>query len=361
MRFKLSSATEWTRLPDTEDTFVEIRDLPLDRHDFEVRTVNSLGVRSVPVITANVLILGLQATPSALTNFGGQIVGTSALLSWDRHPALDVRRGGFIEIRHQTSSAGGNGANALLLARVSGDLTVAQVAAKRGTYYGRAVDQVGQFSDTVEWSTDNVAPVQFAQVISSGAFDPNDSSEAVITIQEDPTFPSTDPGNTMLEDTGAQVLKLQTAGTFDTAADVDAIVDFDAFGADENSIEPEGVYFFSSSIVLSALTRMRIETQIDSLTVNTASTFDERPGLVDGFESWDGAVEPGAVDAFIEARFTRDDPLGSPTWSPWERIDTRNLFHRGVEFRLQARSFDPAYNIHVSQLRVLVREVDPAG
>ena len=53
-------------------------------------------------------------------------------------------------------------------------------------------------------------------------------------------------------------MKLQTSGTFNTAADVDAIVDVDAFGADENAIEPEGVYIFSSSIVLNALTRMRV-------------------------------------------------------------------------------------------------------
>jgi len=360
VRYRLSSETDWILLPDIETNFAEILDIAANTYDFEVATVNTIGVQSEVRQLLGVRILGLSAPPETPTNLSGQIVGNSTILQWDRHPALDVSHGGTIEVRHHTDCLGGRAEDAVLLATVTGDLTIVQVPAKRGCYYVRAIDQTGQASGFAEWGTDFLGPVVFAQLISGGAFSANDSDETKITIQEDPTFPSTNVNNTLLEDVGLQVLKLAPDNTWDDAADVDAIADVDLFAADPGAISAEGVYYFSSGVALTDLTRMRVETLIETLAVNTADSFDERPGLVDDYADFDGTPEVGAIDAWIEARFTRDDPLASPTWTPWQRIDTINLFHRGVEFRLQVRSNNPSYNCHVSQLRVLIREITSA-
>ena len=92
--------------------------------------------------------------------------------------------------------------------KVNGDATFTQVAGLVGTYYVRAIDQLGIASDFVERSTEGVRPVPFAQIISAGAFQPNDNVEDQVTIAEAPAWASTNPANTVDVDNINNLIKL---------------------------------------------------------------------------------------------------------------------------------------------------------
>ena len=362
-QYKLSSATDYIDLPRTTNLSTEILDLAPGIYDFRVFTINSLNLTSPFADSNGFEIKGLTATPSAITGFQGQIVGNTALLSWDLHPDLDVRRGGKIEIRHHCDVAGGNSSNSVLLAggTVNGDATFAQVGGLVGTYYIRAIDQLGIAGPFIEWSTATVRPVPFAQIISGGAFSPNDSNEGLVTIGEAPAWLSTNPANTVEIDRSQNVIKLlpktRISGVTPLFSGITLVSAVGTLG----DVEPEGVYHFFTRLELDAITRMRIEIEIDTTIINTEDIFTQRPGLVSDFVSFSGTVDPSVATAFMEARFTRDDPNSSPVWSPWERIEARNFIHRAIEFRIQLRSFDPAYNIEVSQANVRARELGAAA
>ncbi len=357
-QYKLSSETAYRNLARTTDLTIDIFDLGPGTYDFRVITINTLNLESDPAENAGVTIRGLTATPATPTGFTGQVVGTTALLQWDRHPDLDVRIGGKIEIRHHSDVAGGNAANSILLAggEVNGDATFTQVAALVGTYYIRAFDQLGIASGFVEWSTDNVRPVPFAQIISGGAFQTNDSNEDQVTIAEAPAWASTNPDNTVEVDLVTDVIRLPAAEQISDQALFSAIPLVSAVGG-LSGVASEAVYHFFTRLELAAATRMRIEVELATEVTNPEDQFSERGGNVSDFLSFSGIIDPSVCNAFMEARFTRDDPNASPVWSDWERVESRVFFHRAIEFRVQLRSFDPVFNIEVSQASIRAREL----
>ena len=361
-QYKLSSDTDFIDLPRTTNLSREILDLAPGTYDFQVITINNLNLESGPALTGGVEIKGLSAAPVAITNFEGQMGSETVLLTWDRHPDLDVRIGGKIEIRHHCDVAGGNSSNSLLLAggSVNGDATFANVSALVGTYYIRAIDQLGIAGPFIEWSTDNVRPVPFAQIISGGVFDPNDSNQGLVTIAEGPGWLSTNPANTVEFDRTNNVIKLRPKDRISGEALFSAIPLVSAVGS-LGDVEAEGVYHFFTRLELDAVTRMRIEVELDTTILNTEDVFSQRPGLVSDFVSFSGIIDPSVATAFMQARFTQDDPNASPVWSPWERIETRNFIHRAIEFRVQLRSFEASYNIQVNQAAVRARELGAAA
>lgn len=357
--YRLTGESTFRRLPETPDLSVEITDIAPGTYLFQVQTVNTLGLRSEPA-TKTQQIQALSAPPSAPSGFTGQVVGSaSVLLAWEQSGDLDVRFGGQVEIRHHSDPDGSLGDDSILLGYQDGNSALAQLPFKRGTYYLRFLDQGGRASDFAEFSFDSRRPAPFAQVISSGSFVANDATEDQITIQEDPSFPSTNPNNTMVEDTGNQWLELGPAESVDDVTDMDAVADMDAIGGD-GTVAPEGVYFFSTGIALSAVTRMLIETVLETQVVDESTSVDnisDMDVVVDMDAVGANASQPGLADAWFECRTTRDDPTGSPTWTDWRRIDTDVLNHRGVEFRVQARSYAETVNIRITQARVLAREL----
>ena len=285
-QYKLSSAVDYIDLPRTTNLSTEILDLAPGIYDFRLFTINSLNLSSPFSDSNGVEIKGLTAEPVAITGFQGQIVGNTALLSWDLHPDLDVRVGGKIEIRHHCDVGGGNSSNSILLAggTVNGDATFAQPGGLVGTYYIRAIDQQGIAGPFIEWSTDNVRPVPFAQLISGGVFSPNDSNEGLVTIGEAPAWLSTNPANTVEIDRSQNVIKLLPATRISGVTPLfSGITPLVSGVGTLGDVEPQGVYFFFTRLELDAITRMRIEVELDTTIINTEDIFSQRPGLGLGF------------------------------------------------------------------------------
>jgi outer membrane receptor protein involved in Fe transport len=113
---------------------------------------------------------------------------------------------------------------------------------------------------------------------------------------------------------------------------------------------------FSGGMDLTTVRPVRLTGRIAATVVNTLDQVDARAGMVDDWLDWDGAVG-GEADAWIEVRQTDDNPGGSPVWSAWRRLDQSEFRARAYQFRAQLRSYDLAFNIHVTALSVTADEV----
>ena len=63
------------------------------------------------------------------------------------------------------------------------------------------------------------------------------------------------------------------------------------------------------------------------------------------------------VDVFVECRTTQTNPSGSPTWSPWSRVDSHELQAWGVQARASLNSYDPSFTPVITQMRLAADEV----
>jgi len=357
--YREAAAGEYTFLAQTPDTNVRIDDIEPGTYEFRIQAVNSVGLESEFAIKTDVEILGLSAPPSDPTGFFGQVSGPTVILQWTRSTDLDVLFGGEAEIRHQVDTAGGEGGSSRFFASTDGNLAGLQVPLVLGTYYLRFLDQDGNSSGFAEWSTQDIRAVPFGQTITAGAFVANDgNTENNITIQEDPSFPSTNGSNTLEEDTINQWLTLPLEGGIDDVADIDAVANIDDI-TPANSVAPSGVYFFNTDIELNAVQRVIMEAQIETEVVDIAAGIDSISDIdqvtnIDAIGA--GTAQIGQANAWVEIRFSRGT-IASDTFGPWQRLESSIFNHRSFQFRLQAESLVNTVNIRVKQLRILAREI----
>lgn len=345
-------------VPATDLNF-EINDLEPAAYDFLVVSVNSVGRRSGTGEgrADDVTIQGLSAPPSAPTTFRGQVIGAATvLLRWDRTTDLDVREGGFVEIRHSPLITGAEAQDSTFLDTDVGGQTSITVPFKQGTYFLRFEDSTGQFSEPAEWSTQDRRPVGIA-FLPAGLGLPLDETNTdpdAFSIQEDNTFPGTfDATTPLVLVSGA--LELPLSNTFDDVVDVDAETDFDVIGG--GTVEPLGIYNFSTSIQLDTRTLLLVESVLAAEVFDLSTSIDGVPNM-DLVASIDqvGAVLliPGLATAEIQVRFS-DDPIASDNFGPWETIDTQFIEALSWQFRLVQTSTQPTVNIRTTQARIRLR------
>lgn len=338
-QYRLDAEAEFTVLPPTVHDEVLIPDLLPGIYVFTVQSRNSLGVKSDP-IDAPVLqkeIFGLGAAPGPLTGVSLTQAGGTAGLRWDLHPELDVREGGAIEWRHSPLTSGATWPASTSMGRpLDGYLTAVSYPLKAGTYLARVFDAGGVPSKTIATvTTKQSSAVPFADIG---------------TVIESPTFPGTHIGTAGVDG----VLKLSGATNIDDWPDFDAVADIDL----EGGLNTQGEYLWSGGFRFwPTVKSVRVVTSNQALVVNSFNTIDQRTGNIDDWEDFDG-VESGSADAWTEISLTDDDPLGaSPQWTPWQRADNSEVDAAGIRLRTLLFSFDPAYNIELSQLSATVAEV----
>ncbi len=355
--YKLSEDDDFIFLAQTPDLNLRINDLAAGTYDFNVVAVNSLNFQSEPSEKTDVVVEGLGAVPADPTGFEGSPYGALVVLKWDQAEDLDVRFGGSVEIYQHSDTAGGNSENARLLDTVDGNNTVATVAFVKGTYYIRFVDQSGNSSDFVEWSTEDIRPVPFGQSINAGVFETNDDTENNFTLQEDPTFPSTNTENTLFEDTDNQWLELQPASSWDDVTNVDEVDNVDDVGAD-GQVASEGVYYFSDDIELTEVNRVLLEAELTTQIVDESASIDVIDN-VDDVEDWDaigaGTAQPGQATAYVQVRVSRE-AVSADDFGPWQRLESRIFNQRSFQFRIVAFSYSDTVNIRISEARILARQ-----
>lgn len=331
--YKLSSEATWTVLPSVLGTTIIINDIGAGVYDFRVKARNRLGVTSEYSTTTGLTVYGLGAPPSALTSLGIQPLGNMAMLTWVQSADLDVREGGYIEFRHSTATSGATWTTATdIREAVSGQQTYASVPLKAGTYILRPVDSSGIPGPETSVTTKQASINGF-------------TSAAGSPISEATTFSGTQ-SNTVAS---GGILKLANAGIWDDIADLDALGDnID----DSGGLAAEGVYTFNNAYDFGAVTKVRLTSVIAAEVTNILANIDDIEANIDDWASFDQQLDGGQADAWVEFRQTDDNPGGSPTWTSWMRLDTAEVEARGVQARVQMRSYDLAYNIEIATLQV---------
>lgn len=333
--YKLAGASVYTELPRVRGLTTEVLDIAPGVYDFRVKAISTLLVSSAysPVTTKDVQ--GLAGTPADVAGLTLQAVGGLAVLRWTLHPDLDVRVGGKIIFRHSETTSGAVWQEAFTIGEAApGNANFAVLPLKAGSYLAKAEDSSGILSATAAAVSTKQASVLTFSTLN--------------TAQEDAAFSGTHSG-TIAIDGG---LKLLGSGNFDAIADFDAIASLD----DAGGVGASGTYTFAAGIDLTTVKRVRVTSKLEGVIVNVNDLIDARTDNIDDWVDFDGTLGADA-DAYVEMRETDDDPAGAPTWSAWKRLDADEHECRGLQFRAQLATNDPAYNVHIDVLRATVAEV----
>jgi hypothetical protein len=335
--FKPTADTDWQPLPAVTGTSIAIDDVAAGVYDFRVKTRNTLGVSSEYSSSLGLTVYGLGAAPAALAGLGIQPLGNQAVLAWDQSADLDVREGGKIEFRHSPALTGVTWANSTQIREaVSGQQSYANVPLKAGTYVVRPVDSSGIAGTETSVTTKQASVNGFTALSGS-------------PVTEETSFAGSHSGTVG----GGSVLKLANSLLWDDIADLDALgTNIDETGG----ISASGTYTFNNAYDFGAVTRARLTSKVSATITSILSNIDDIAALIDDWDSFDGNLDGGQADAWVEYRQTDDNPSGSPTWTSWMRLDTAEVECRAIQFRAQLRSYDTAYNIEISTLQVAAEQ-----
>ena len=311
----------------------------IDQASYQVRArgVNIFGVTS-STITANRTIVGLIAPPSDVTNFGVNVVGKDAHLSWTPVPDLDLA---FYAINYSTLTTGAEWQNSVpLVTKVSRPGTSVVVPAKVGSYLIKAVDKLGNFS-----SNETVISTDISAI---GNFN------NIATSTQNPSFTGTATNIVRVTDDGTNFsLVLDSSELFDSASgNFDSITtrNFDG-GTQNGKVQSSGSYLFSDNpIDIGAVFTSRLSANItqtaterDRLFDNTSGDFDDQASNFDG----DAPVKSRSVLQVA----TSDD---NSTYSAFRNFVVGDYTARFFKFQLLMESDDNSATPIVSALQVLI-------
>ncbi|HET8791810.1 MAG TPA: host specificity factor TipJ family phage tail protein [Modicisalibacter sp.] len=282
-------------------------------------------------------VVGQTNPPQGLQGITIAAFGGSALLRWDRLSELDVRFGGEIRFRHSpaTNVDSATWASSTSIGEAAkGDSLFAQLPLKPGTYLARVFDRGGRPSTEVaKISTKQASVLDYAnldEVIESPTF----SGEKIDVVVSDGS------------------LFIEARDLVDDIPDWDAIPSLDSIGG----IAEGGTYNFAGGFDFLSVTKTRLTSRIEAISVNVFELMDSKSGNIDDWENFDG-TEQAQADARVQVRHTDDDPAATPVWSVWNNLDAAEYEARAFEFRVILTTNDPAYNIRIDELSVKAEEL----
>lgn len=295
----------------TEEPGTDLLNVQAGTYGLRVRTLSAAGAAGAWV-TVEVNILGLAGPPADVENFAIQVTGTTALLSWDSVPDLDLSH---YRLKFSSAVTGANWESAVDIAlNVTGNQI--SLPARVGTYLIKAVDVYGTESANAALIVSQIAGLLNFNVVE--------------VLDEAPDYLGTHV------DTFAFGSQLQLGdglvmADWVTLASVSALVD----GA-----VPEGEYYFAANpFDLGAVFTSRLTATFGVTGYDRATMLPAPP------EEW---------DVILQLRTTDDDPAGSPTWSAWQDFLVGDYTARGFEFRIKLFSFADDVTPLVEDLSVTV-------
>jgi hypothetical protein len=307
---KLATDSEWVNLGRASGNRFELPNV-IDgvAYDVRARTINSLGVRSA-YTTGNYVTVGSTAPPADVQNFSINIVGSEAHLTWDAVPDLDLSH---YVIRHSPDGSASYSTSLTLLEKVSRPATFATVPAMSGVYFIKAVDKLGNKSETATSITTNITSIQNLNFIQ--------------TITEDPTFAG-----------------LKT----------DVVVDSNnRLRLDDVTV---GEYEFDNVVDLGDVFTARVTSNVIAFREDFANTFDQagglfdvRPGLFDG-----DATEFDDTNVELYISTTDNDPATTTVWTAYQRFSVGDYRCRGMRFKLILYADNTSVTPAVDTLEVTV-------
>jgi hypothetical protein len=289
-------------------------------YDFAIwRTAPGYIAGANAYVSNHVVVCRLDP-PSALTGFSVVVLGGMVLLSWAPIQELDVIGGGRVDIYHALETSGATLSNARTLGvSVPGSTTTAFAPALKGTYFSVVYDALGLASPSVS--------VVLADTTSVLAY------STAGYCQDDATW----SGVKTNTETSSGSLRLTQPSSVVTAA---------------------GDYVGNAGVDLGSVLTARWRVHLKTAIVAAGDTIRAR-GNVRSWQNVRGTLtESTDCDAYVESRFTNDDPAGSPTWGPWQRLEAAEVKARAMDKpKLFLVSRDTTRNINASEFRVYAEVV----
>jgi len=340
VQFKPSSESTWANVGTGSSGLYEILIVADGKYDIRARSVSTLGVHG-KWTNKTVDFKVFAIPPQDVEDFSGNVVGNSLHLTWSPVTDLDLS---YYKIRYSSETSGATYSNSVdLVDKVARPANSVVVPAQTGTYFIKAVDKVGGLS---------INPSSFVVLVDSNNIE---DFNVIVTLTESPSFLGTKSNVVVISDDGSDYLALDTESEFDLATgDFDDSLGFFDGGSSGgvSDVESSGVYYFASSIDLGEkyTSRIRPKFKVDYLDYvydfdGATGNFDDRQGNFDG--------DPDQFDttsAFFQLRHTDDDPLGTPSWSDWQKFIVADISARAMEFRVIMTSKSKASSPAVREL-----------
>lgn len=342
VRYRKSGTTDpyvYTASIPADTPFIELKPVEAaNSYDIEVRAIDATGGVSDWTIESSVFIVAGSTPPQDVRNFGINVVGGNANLSWEAVNVIDLSH---YEIRFSPVTSGAIWSQSVVLVeRVARPATSVTVPARDGTYLIKAVDKFGNKSTD---ATENVVLLNLDDIL---------GLNLVETKQEDPDFTGSKNDVVLLEDdTGTPYITLNTSTLFDSVdGDFDDAQGF--FDGGGGNVAIQGEYDFADVLDLGKKYSVYLTTNITFEHLDYVNVFDSAIGLFDErFGLFDG--DPTSIDnsnAAIQVSYTDDDPSGSPIWSDWQNLVAGNFSARAFRFRAVLSSFDGTIAPKVTEL-----------
>jgi hypothetical protein len=330
VEFKKSTEASFQGAGTSQGTNFEFFDIEPALYEFRVRAVNTVGVASEFSSTTQ-RIYGLTAVPSDVSNLFLRADSNTATLSWTPTTDLDVKIGGFYEIRHNSLTSGAVWAQSTQVGEaVSGIANSTEVPLLVGTYLIKAVDSTGVKSANATTVVNTVTPDLF-------------QSQVFLTRTENPSFSGTKSNMVVTDD---NTLKLEADTLFDSLGLIDEVGLIDAAGG----VDLSGTYDFANIIDTGISAQSYRLSSAFAFTTNSTSDFiDTRSGNVDDYESIDLNTYDD-VEVQLQIATTNDDPSGSPTFTDFQNFRIGNYHGRAFKFRLLVTSGDVTHQVYISSL-----------
>ncbi len=330
VEFKKSTEASFQGAGTSQGTNFEFFDIEPALYEFRVRAINTVGVASEFSSTTQ-RIYGLTAVPSDVSNLFLRADSNTATLSWTPTTDLDVKIGGFYEIRHNSLTSGAVWAQSTQIGEaVSGIANSTEVPLLVGTYLIKAVDSVGFKSANATTVVNTVTPDLF-------------QSLQFLTRTENPSFAGTKSNMVVTDD---NTLKLEADTLFDSLGLIDEVGLIDSAGG----VDLSGTYDFANVIDTGISAQSYRLSSAFAFTTNSTSDFiDTRSGNIDDYESIDLNTYDD-VEVQLQISTTNDDPSGSPTFSDFQNFRIGNYFGRAFKFKLLVTSGDVTHQVYITSL-----------
>ena len=331
VEWKENGSSTWNFLTTTKNTEARLDDADPVLHDFRVRSVNTMGVRSVWAYKNNVTVAGLTTPPVDVANLSFIALNNAAHLSWDLATDLDVRVGGKVRFRHSNLTTGATWESSTDIgAAVSGLNTNAVLPLLTGTYLAKFVDSTGNESV----NTSSFVSTTIPNII---------NMNAVATSTQNPSFTGTKTNMVAVDN----VLKFEADTLLDSVTELmDDWELLDAIGG----LDSAGSYEFDTYIDLGTVYTSRATASIAFTAFVIGDFIDDRTALMDTWTDFDNAPSDVTLNLYVAT--TNDDPSGTPTWSSWAKFTVADYNARAYKFKVEASSTSSDHQINISELSV---------
>jgi len=261
--------------------------------------------------------------PDNVESFSISTVGGMSTLSWEPVSTLDLSH---YRVRYSPKTSGAIYSESQdLVEKVARPATNVSIPALSGTFFIKAVDKLGNESESPATITSNKSALQNFNAIK-------------VISEEDTVIPFNGSKTNVVATTdgsGNDVLQVSSDASelFDSGPGL--FDNKDGFFDGGFLVGTQNIYEFSEVVDLGDSYGVRLVSDLEFNFLDNENNLDSAVGLFDSRAgNFDGGTDQfTTINAKNQVSYTQDDTSGSPVWSDWEDFVVKDIEARGFRFR----------------------------